>query len=192
MLDAARAAEIPVLAHISTLAEVRDLVDHGAAGFIGMIADTEDLDPAFLAHLARPAGPVRTRAGDRRRGARRRRSEIPGGCFRRACRSPRRRRAAICSARSSCWWKPACRRSTRSSPRPGTARCWPGTRIAERSRPDKRADLLVLSANPGEDIRNLRKVALRLNARGVGEVALLADNDAHRSGLDIEPVDAMA
>jgi imidazolonepropionase-like amidohydrolase len=29
--------------------------------------------------------------------------------------------------------------------------------------PGKRANLLVLSANPGEDIRNLRKVALRLN-----------------------------
>jgi imidazolonepropionase-like amidohydrolase len=28
----------------------------------------------------------------------------------------------------------------------------------------KRADMLLLSANPGEDIRNLRKVALRLSA----------------------------
>ena len=28
----------------------------------------------------------------------------------------------------------------------------------------KRADLLLLSANPGEDIRNLRKVALRMSA----------------------------
>jgi imidazolonepropionase-like amidohydrolase len=31
-----------------------------------------------------------------------------------------------------------------------------------------RADLLLLSANPGEDIRNLRKVALRMTA---GEIA---------------------
>ncbi len=28
----------------------------------------------------------------------------------------------------------------------------------------KRADMLLLSANPGEDIRNLRKVALRMSA----------------------------
>jgi imidazolonepropionase-like amidohydrolase len=28
----------------------------------------------------------------------------------------------------------------------------------------KRADLLLLSANPGEDIRNLRKIALRMSA----------------------------
>ena len=34
--------------------------------------------------------------------------------------------------------------------------------------PPGRADLLLLSANPGEDIRNLRKVALRLTA---GEIA---------------------
>jgi len=30
--------------------------------------------------------------------------------------------------------------------------------------PGKRADLLVLSANPGEDVRNMRKVSLRLSA----------------------------
>jgi imidazolonepropionase-like amidohydrolase len=33
---------------------------------------------------------------------------------------------------------------------------------------ETRADLLLLSANPAEDIRNLRKVALRLTA---GEIA---------------------
>src|SRR4051812_34532997 len=44
VLEAARGAEIPVLAHISTAAEARFLVDRGAAGFIGMILDTEELD----------------------------------------------------------------------------------------------------------------------------------------------------
>src|SRR3954468_19976587 len=51
VLDAARDVNIPVLLHISTLAEVRHLVDRGATGFIGMITDTEDLDTALLAHL---------------------------------------------------------------------------------------------------------------------------------------------
>src|SRR4051794_14536627 len=51
VLEAARAAQIPVLPHISTVAEARFLVDHGAAGFIGMIGDTEDLDAPFVSHM---------------------------------------------------------------------------------------------------------------------------------------------
>src|ERR1044071_5030704 len=51
VLEAARAAGIPVLARISKLAEARFLVDRGASGFIGMIRDTEDLDPAFVGRL---------------------------------------------------------------------------------------------------------------------------------------------
>jgi len=50
-LEAARGVDIAVLPQIGSLAEVRFLVDRGASGFIGMIADTEDLDAAFLAHL---------------------------------------------------------------------------------------------------------------------------------------------
>jgi imidazolonepropionase-like amidohydrolase len=33
---------------------------------------------------------------------------------------------------------------------------------------DRRADLLLVSANPAEDIRNLRKVALRMMGGEVG------------------------
>ena len=50
-IETARTSGIPVFARISTLAEVRRLVDSGAAGFVGMIRDTEDLDPALMARL---------------------------------------------------------------------------------------------------------------------------------------------
>lgn len=49
ILDQARKYNIPVTAHIQSLADVRHLVDAGAAGFLHMIQDTEDLDPALIA-----------------------------------------------------------------------------------------------------------------------------------------------
>ena len=51
ILDEARKFKLPVTAHAVTLADVRFLVDNGAAGFVHMARDTEDLDPALLARL---------------------------------------------------------------------------------------------------------------------------------------------
>jgi imidazolonepropionase-like amidohydrolase len=51
ILDQARKYNIPVTVHIQTLADVRHLVDAGAAGFLHMIQDTEDIGPAFIARL---------------------------------------------------------------------------------------------------------------------------------------------
>src|ERR1039457_6327488 len=48
-LEAARGAGIHAAAHVSTEADARRLLDLGADGFIGIIADTEDLDPGFVA-----------------------------------------------------------------------------------------------------------------------------------------------
>jgi imidazolonepropionase-like amidohydrolase len=50
-LDAGRSSNALVLPLVSTLAQARLLVERGATGFIGMIVDTEDLDPGFLSHL---------------------------------------------------------------------------------------------------------------------------------------------
>ena len=50
-LEAARSSHALVLPLISTVAQARLLVERGAPGFIGMIVDTEDLDPALLSHL---------------------------------------------------------------------------------------------------------------------------------------------
>ena len=51
ILEEARKYNIPVTAHIATLADVKFLVDNGAAGFLHMISDTEKIDPDFLAQL---------------------------------------------------------------------------------------------------------------------------------------------
>lgn len=51
VLDQARKYRIPVTAHIYSLADTQHLVQAGAAGFLHMIQDTEDIDPAFIARL---------------------------------------------------------------------------------------------------------------------------------------------
>jgi imidazolonepropionase-like amidohydrolase len=51
VLDQARKYDIPVTAHIQSLADTQHLVEAGAAGFLHMIQDTEDIDPAFIAKL---------------------------------------------------------------------------------------------------------------------------------------------
>jgi imidazolonepropionase-like amidohydrolase len=51
ILEQARKYSIPVTAHIYSLSDTRHLVQAGAAGFLHMIQDTEDIDPAFIARL---------------------------------------------------------------------------------------------------------------------------------------------
>lgn len=51
IIDEARKYNIPVTAHIYSLADTEHLVQAGAAGFLHMIQDTEAIDPAFIAKL---------------------------------------------------------------------------------------------------------------------------------------------
>ncbi len=51
ILDEARKFNIPVTAEIDSLAATERLVRSGAAGFLHMIQDTEDIDPAFVTRL---------------------------------------------------------------------------------------------------------------------------------------------
>ena len=51
VLDQARKYDIPVTAHIYSLADTEHLVRAGAAGFLHMIRDTENIDSAFIARL---------------------------------------------------------------------------------------------------------------------------------------------
>ncbi len=51
ILDESRKYKIPVTAHITTLADTRHLVNNGAAGFLHMIRDTEEIDQSFLTQL---------------------------------------------------------------------------------------------------------------------------------------------
>src|SRR5205085_3504987 len=47
----ARESRQPAIGRISTLAEGEWMIDHGASGVVGMIRDTETLDPDFVAKL---------------------------------------------------------------------------------------------------------------------------------------------
>ena len=51
ILDEARKYNVPVTAHIYSLADTEHLVQAGAAGFLHMIQDTEDIDPVFISRL---------------------------------------------------------------------------------------------------------------------------------------------
>ena len=51
IIEEARKYNIPVTAHIATLADTQCLVNSGAAGFLHMVRDTEDIDQDFLAKL---------------------------------------------------------------------------------------------------------------------------------------------
>jgi imidazolonepropionase-like amidohydrolase len=50
-LTKARESHQPAIGRISTLADAEWMVDHGASGLVGMIRDTEALDPDFVAKL---------------------------------------------------------------------------------------------------------------------------------------------
>ena len=50
-LTQAREARRPAIGRVSTLAEAEWMVDHGASGLVGMIRDTEALDGDFVAKL---------------------------------------------------------------------------------------------------------------------------------------------
>lgn len=51
IIDQARRYNIPVSAHIYSLADTKHLVRAGAAGFLHMIQDTEDIDAEFISRL---------------------------------------------------------------------------------------------------------------------------------------------
>ncbi len=51
ILDEARKHKIPVTAHIHSLADTMHLVENGAAGFLHMVRDMENVDPAFISRL---------------------------------------------------------------------------------------------------------------------------------------------
>jgi imidazolonepropionase-like amidohydrolase len=51
ILEEARKHKIPVTAHIHSLADTMHLVENGAAGFLHMVRDTENVDPSFISRL---------------------------------------------------------------------------------------------------------------------------------------------
>ena len=165
-LEAARAAGIHAAAHVSTQADARRLLDLGADGFIGIVTDTEDLDTGFVARLSTLQifmAPQLVAAGPQ--------LEV-------AQRNARRLFAAgIPIAIASAGGDGGIQRETEllvdagippldvivAATRHGAA-ALRQLNQAGTIQAGKRADLLLLSANPGDDIRNLARVALRMSA----------------------------
>jgi len=163
-MEAARTAGIPVTGHVSTEAGAKLLVDNGATSLVGMIRDSEELDAAFVARLRNlqiVIAPALANAGS-------------GLAV--ASRNTRRLfQAGVPLAVASEGGDPI--REMELLVEAGVppldaivAATHNGAlalhQLEERGTIEagKRADLVLLSANPGEDIRNLRRVARRMVA----------------------------
>jgi imidazolonepropionase-like amidohydrolase len=168
VFEAAREAHIPVTGHFSTQAEARFLVEKGASGLVGMIRDTEDLDSVLLSRLRDLRIVVAPALGN------------AGAALDIAKRNTRRLFAAgVPLAVASEGGDPF--RETELLAEAGippldviVAATRNGAmalhQLEERGtiEAEKRADLLLVSANPAEDIKNLRRVALRMIAGEFG------------------------
>lgn len=150
------------LARVSTQAEAQALVDGGASGFIGMIRDTEDLDPGFVARLRDLRIVVAPALG------------TSGTALEIAKRNTRRLfqagvLIALASDGGDALLEAELLVEAGLPPLDAIVAATRNGAIALRQlerrgtiQPGKRADLVLLSAHPGEDIRNLRRVALRM------------------------------
>jgi len=163
-LAAAHDAGVAVIGHVATQADVRFLVDGGAAGSIGMIADTEDIDTALVARLRDLRiffAPALVTAGASLETAKRntRRLFAAGVPIAVASNGGDLSRETELLVEAGIPPLDVIVAGTRNSAIATGQQDQAGTIQA-----GKRADLLLLSANPGEDIRNLRRVALRMAA----------------------------
>jgi imidazolonepropionase-like amidohydrolase len=163
-LETARDAGTPVIGHVSTQADVRALVDGGAVGFIGMIVDTEDLAPDLLSRLRNLRiffAPALVSQGANLEVAKRntRRLFSAGVPIALASNGGDPNREPELLVEAGIPPLDAIVAATRNS-----ADALGQLNQAGTIQAGKRADLLLLSADPGEDIRNLRKVVLRMSA----------------------------
>ncbi|MBZ5725392.1 MAG: amidohydrolase family protein [Acidobacteriia bacterium] len=153
--EAARQAGLAVVGHVSTEAGVKLLVANGASSFVGMIADRDDLDPALVARLRdlrivfAPALASFGAAG-----------ELAGRNTHRlfAAGVP----IAVASAGGDFYRETQLLVAAGIPPLDVIVAATSHGAMALHQldqrgtvQPGKRADLLLLSANPGEDIRNL-------------------------------------
>jgi imidazolonepropionase-like amidohydrolase len=163
-LETARDAGVPIIGRVSTQAAVRALVDGGAVGFIGMITDTEALDSDLVSRLRNLRiffAPALVSEGASLEVAKRNTlrlfsAGVPIAVASNGGDASREPELLVDAGIPSL---DAIVAATRNSAAALGELNDTGTIQA-----GKRADLLLLSANPGEDIRNLRKVVLRMSA----------------------------
>ncbi len=161
--EAAREAGLAVTGHVSTEAGVNLLVAAGATSFVGMIADREDLDPALVARLRDLRIVFAPSLGN------------SGASGEIARHNTRRLFAAgvpiaVASEGGDFYRETQLLVAAGIPPLDvivaATRHGAMALHLDQRGtiQPGKRADLLLLSANPGEDIRNLVKVVRRMTA----------------------------
>ncbi len=162
-LDQARRDRTPLFADIFSLRDARTMVDRGVTGFLHMIRDTEAIDPAFIARLrdlrivfvpmlAEERNPAELAL------AKRNTKRLADGGVPMAVGSgsdPYREIELLAEAGLS----PA--DVLVAATRNGAAALHELDEVGT-IEPGKRAGLLLLSANPAEDIRNLRKTVLAM------------------------------
>lgn len=164
LVQAARDAHIPLAGHPATQAEAKLLVQDGATVLIDMIHDTDSLDPAFVTNLrdlrilyAPALAAIRTPADLDRARKNTSRLFVAG--------------VPLAAASSGGDLISECEQMAQAGVPPLdviVAATQNGARALGQSadrgviQAGKRADLLLLGANPGEDIRNLRRVDRRM------------------------------
>jgi len=155
----AREAGLPAIGRIATLADAEWMLDHGATAFVGMIRDTETLDPDFVAKvrdLRITFAPALTQADTGREIAMRNTLRLfqAGVPIALAGADPLREAEQLAAAGI-----PPLDVIVAAT-RNGAAALHDGDGGTIQA--GKRANLLLLSANPGEDIRNLARVMMRI------------------------------
>jgi imidazolonepropionase-like amidohydrolase len=157
----AREAGLPAIGRIATLADVEWMLEHGATAFVGMIRDTETLNPDFVAKLRdlritfAPALTASSGGGEiaMRNTQRLFQAGVPIALAGDGA-DPLREAEQLVAAGIPPFDVIV------AATRNGAAALH--DKEAGTIQPGKRANLLLLSANPGEDIRNLARVAMRI------------------------------
>jgi len=157
-VDQARRNHTPVLASISSLRDARTMLDRGATGFLHMIRDTDAIDPAFIARLrdlqivfvpmlAQERNPAELAVAKRNT-----KRLADGGVPIAVGSEGDMSREMDMLVEAGLTPAEVLVAATRNGARALGTLAEEGT-----IEPGKRASLLLLSGNPAEDIRNLRK-----------------------------------
>lgn len=149
------------LPHVASMAEARTAVTEGASALIGMICDTVDIDPSLVSELRDlqvVVAPSLVSAGSALETAKRNTVQLfsAGVPIALAANGDPLREMELLAA-AGIPPLDVIVAATRNSAR---ALGQSGERGVIQA--GKRADLLLLTANPGEDVRNLRKVERRM------------------------------
>jgi imidazolonepropionase-like amidohydrolase len=159
-IDVSAGSSLP---RVSTLAEARSVVTAGASAFIGIPRDTAELDPAFvyeLRDLKVVVAPSLVAAGNALEIAKRNTLRLyAAGVPIAVAGNGDPLREAELLADAGIPPLDVIVAATGNGARALDEAAERGT-----IQPGKRADLLLLTANPGEDVRNLRKVDRRMEA----------------------------